>query len=145
MAAVVDPLDLPSTAAGPRRPDSPLCILLADDATAFARVLSLLLGRGGHEVRRVERATAAIELLGRAQPVDLLILDLNLPDGPSLAVFRAARARPHPPAVCVISGSALRAMQTAIPGAELYVEKAYVPEHLEEILAAARDRRTAAG
>jgi DNA-binding response OmpR family regulator len=101
----------------------------------------VLLGQGGHRVRRVERAGAAVEVLAGDAPVDLVILDLNLPDGPSVAVQRAARARPRAPTVCVVSGSDPGAMETEVPGADLYVEKAYVPERLERIYAAARARR----
>jgi two-component system OmpR family response regulator len=114
--------------------------LLVDDATAFATVLGVLLVQAGHVVHRVERAAAAVEALAGAAPVDLVILDLNLPDGPSAEVLRAAQARTHPPAVCVVSGSDPHSMQAEVPGADLYVEKAYVPEHLERIYAAARTR-----
>jgi CheY-like chemotaxis protein len=124
-------------------PAAPLRILLVDDATAFATVLGVLLAQGGHQVRRLERARPAIEVLTGDEPVDLVILDLNLPDLPSLDVLRAAQARPHPPAVCLVSGSDPRAMQSEAPGADLYVEKAYVPEQLERIFALARARQPA--
>lgn len=119
---------------------APLEILLVDDSTAFATVLGVLLGQGGHRVRRVEWAAAAVEVLRGHAPVDLVILDLNLPDRPSTEVLRAARARPRGPAVCVVSGSDPASMETGAPGADLYVEKAYVPEQLERIYATARGR-----
>jgi CheY-like chemotaxis protein len=122
-------------------PAAPLRILLVDDATAFATVLGVLLTQGGHQVHRVERAGPAVELLAGDEPVDLVILDLHLPDLPSVEVLRAAQARPHPPAVCVVSGSDARAMQSEVPGADLYVEKAYVPEQLERLFALALARQ----
>jgi signal transduction histidine kinase/DNA-binding response OmpR family regulator len=123
--------------------EAPLRILLVDDATAFATVLGVLLRQAGHSVNRVERAKAGIDILTSDEPVDLVILDLNLPDGPSIDVLRAARNRATPPAVCVVSGSAPAAMQHEVPGADLYAEKAYVPERLEQIFAAARRRQGA--
>ena len=36
-------------------------------------------------------------------------------------------------------------METGVPGADLYVEKAYVPEQLERIYAAAGARRGSSG
>ena len=36
-------------------------------------------------------------------------------------------------------------MQESVPGADLYVEKAYVPEQLEQIFAVARARLAGAG
>ena len=47
---------LAQAAGGPTPAPSPLRILLVDDATAFATVLGVLLGQGGHQVQRVERA-----------------------------------------------------------------------------------------
>ena len=112
-----------------------------DDSAAFASVLAVLLAQGGHRVRRVERVAAALAALRADGGIDLVILDLNLPDGPSAAVLAAARERPRGPAVCVVSGSDPAAMEDGVPGADLYVEKAYVPEQLERIYAAARARR----
>jgi CheY-like chemotaxis protein len=149
LAALAKPAELPAlrlALARALRPAAaaPLRILLVDDATAFATVLAMLLGQGGHTVRRVERAGAALEALASDDPVDLVILDLNLPDRPSVDVLAAARARASapggPPAVCVVSGSAPQAMREEAPGADLYVEKARVPDHLEQIFATARRR-----
>ena len=94
-------------------------------------------GRAGTGCAASSGPRAAVEALAGEAPVDLVILDLNLPDGPSVDVLRAARARPRAPAVCVVSGSDPGAMETEVPGADLYVEKAYVPEQLERIYAAA--------
>ena len=149
LLALAKPAELPALRAAlaralrPAAAAAPLEILLVDDAAAFATVLGVLLGQGGHRVRRVERAAAAVEALAGEAPVDLVILDLNLPDRPSVDVLRAARARPRGPAVCVVSGSDPASMETGVPGADLYVEKAYVPEQLERIYAAARARRAA--
>jgi signal transduction histidine kinase/DNA-binding response OmpR family regulator len=96
--------------------DTPLRVLLVDDATAFASVLSVLIGQGGHTVQRVETATAAIELLSGSTELDLIMLDLNLPDRHSKDVLDAARARQRSPVVCVTSGSAPHAMQREVPG-----------------------------
>jgi signal transduction histidine kinase/CheY-like chemotaxis protein len=121
--------------------DEPLRVLLVDDATAFASVLSVLIGQGGHTVKRVETAGAAIAAIAADAPYDLIMLDLNLPDLPSAEVLTAARAKERSPVVCVASGSAPHAMQREVPGADLYVEKAYVTEQLEQILRSAAERR----
>jgi CheY-like chemotaxis protein len=148
LLALAKPVELPvlrRALAQALRPAAaePLRILLVDDSAAFGAVLAILLGQGGHTVRRVERAAPALAVLRGDEPVDLVLLDLNLPDAPSAEVLRAARARPRPPAVCVVSGSAPAAMRAEAPGADLYAEKAYVPERLEELFAAARRRRAA--
>ena len=69
---------------------------------AFATVLGVLLGQGGHRGHAASSGRAAVEALAGTAPVDLVILDLNLPDRPSVEVLRAARARPRGPAVCVV-------------------------------------------
>ena len=120
---------------------APLRVLLVDDAVAFASVLSVLIGQDGHTVQRVETAGAAIDLFTSGERFDLVMLDLNLPDRPSAEVLAAARASASAPVVCVASGSAPHAMQREVPGADLYVEKAYVTEQLERILQTAQDRR----
>jgi signal transduction histidine kinase/DNA-binding response OmpR family regulator len=145
LAALAKPAEVPAlrrALAQALRPAAPppLRILLVDDAAAFATVLGILLTQAGHTVHRVERAQAGIDVLRGDEPVDLLILDLNLPDRPSLDVFEAARSRPHSPAVCVVSGSDPGSMRSAVPGADLHVEKAQVPDQLERIFAAARKR-----
>src|SRR5581483_7627692 len=122
----------------------PLHILLVDDADAFASVFAILLRQAGHAVERVGRGAEALELLRSGTPIDLLILDLNLPDLPSIMVLEAARARPHPPAVCVVSGSDPGSMRSQLPGADLYVEKSKVPDALEAIYTVARRRHASA-
>ncbi len=121
--------------------ETPLRVLLVDDAAAFASVLAVLIGQDGHTVRRAATAGEAIAVLEGGEPVDLVMLDLNLPDLPSARVLAAARARSSPPVVCVASGSAPHAMQREAPGADLYVEKAYVTEQLEQILTTATRRK----
>jgi signal transduction histidine kinase/DNA-binding response OmpR family regulator len=145
-ASLAKPAELPQLRAALARvlvpaEAPPLHILLVDDAAAFAAVLGILLGQGGHLVHRVQRAREAIASLSGDEPIDLVILDLNLPDLPSIEVLRAARARARRPFVCVVSGSDPGSMQREVPGADLYVEKAYVPERLDEIYAGARQRR----
>jgi signal transduction histidine kinase/DNA-binding response OmpR family regulator len=125
--------------------EAPLHVLLVDDAAGFASVLSVLIGQRGHSVQRVETVGAALAALETEVPLDLIILDLNLPDRPSLEVLVASRKRARPPVVCVASGSAPRAMQREVPGADLYVEKAYVSEQLEHILTAARRQKGVIG
>jgi DNA-binding response OmpR family regulator len=118
----------------------PLQVLLVDDSAAFAAALAMLIGQHGHVVTRVERAAAGVEAL-RSGAFDLVVVDLGLPDLPSSAVLAAARAAVSHPCVCVVSGSAQGAMEQAVPGADLYVEKVQVSERLDDIIRAAWDRR----
>ena len=61
-------------------------ILIADDDAHIVRVLSMWLGRHGHEVVTARNGEAALETLDGTS-VDLIISDMNMPvlDGAGLA------------------------------------------------------------
>ncbi|MAG36372.1 MAG: hypothetical protein CL878_09025 [Dehalococcoidia bacterium] len=126
--------------------ERPLRILLVDDSAGFAQALALLLGHDGHLVEQVERGSEAVDALKdtQRQGFDLVLLDLNLPDVPAQAVVAAARRLTPRPGVCVMSGSDETRMQSAAPDADLYVEKAVVPERLEAIYTLANRQETVA-
>jgi signal transduction histidine kinase/CheY-like chemotaxis protein len=121
------------------RGDGPLRVLIVDDSTAFAAVLAMLIGQGGHAVERVERAEVGLAALAAAAH-DLVLVDLGLPDRPAADVVAAAREAPGRPLVCVVSGSAVAEMERGAPGADCYVEKVRVPERLDELVERARRR-----
>ncbi len=60
---------------------APLQVLLLEDDPVIARALSRSLRQAGHTVTVVERCQRAREL---RQEFDVAVLDLELPDGPSL-------------------------------------------------------------
>jgi DNA-binding response OmpR family regulator len=78
-------------------------ILLVDDERHVRRALARSLEASGHIVTEAERGVDALALLGR-DPVDLLVLDVNLPDMSGWDVLRTAQARRlQSPPVVVIS------------------------------------------
>jgi DNA-binding response OmpR family regulator len=66
--------------------------LLVEDDEVLRSVMQRSLSDAGH---RVDGAATAAEArhLWRVQPVDAVLLDLNLPDGSGLAILRDARGR----------------------------------------------------
>ncbi|HWS37983.1 MAG TPA: response regulator transcription factor [Actinoplanes sp.] len=64
-------------------------ILLVEDDRRVGAVMTSMLQRRGYAVEHAATATAALE----AAPADLVLLDLNLPDGDGLDVCRTLRAR----------------------------------------------------
>ena len=60
-----------------------------EDDRRVSTVMISMLQRRGYEVEHAATATAALE----AAPCDLVLLDMNLPDGDGLDVCRALRAR----------------------------------------------------
>jgi two-component system response regulator HydG len=72
-------------------------ILLADGDGEFARQASTLLARAGHRLVSTDRGVVALERL-RAQPFDLALVNLSLPDGSGIDVLRQMKvASPETP------------------------------------------------
>jgi DNA-binding response OmpR family regulator len=77
-------------------------VLVVEDDPAIARVLSLLLDRGGRVVVRAEDGSAGVALFDVEAP-DLVVLDLALPGLDGWAVLRHIRAAGSVPVVIVTS------------------------------------------
>ncbi len=67
-------------------------ILIADDDAHIVRVLSMWLGRHGHQVVTARNGEDALAMLDRA-PVDLIISDMNMPVVDGVGVVRAVREK----------------------------------------------------
>ena len=75
-------------------------VLLVEDHPLVVDALTILLESGGHEVRTAESVSSAVRQ-ALAAPVDVLLLDLTLPDGHGLDVLDRLRAADASPAVSV--------------------------------------------
>jgi len=118
-------------------------ILLVEDDPDLARGVRFNLEHDGHAV--VHAATAAAARANRTEAIDLVLLDLNLPDGDGLELLREWRAAAiEVPVLCLTA----RAQETDVVmglglGADDYLKK---PFGLSELLArvgALLRRRTA--
>jgi DNA-binding response OmpR family regulator len=113
-------------------------ILVVEDEDSIAEPLVAGLRREGFEVSRAATATAALE----AEPSDVVLLDLRLPDGDGFDVCRALRARSDVPIIVVTArgGESDRVVGLEL-GADDYVVK---PFGLRELIARIRavTRRT---
>jgi DNA-binding response OmpR family regulator len=104
-------------------------VLLVEDDARVAAALAAALRRRGHEV--VHSPTAADALA--AEPVDLVLLDLNLPDGDGIEVCRAIRRRDESVAIIAVTARAeerdrVIGLRT---GADDYVVKPYSMAELD--------------
>lgn len=109
-------------------------ILVADDSPTMRRMVMAVLGRIP-QVRFVEASSGleAIEQL-TVQRVDLVILDLNMPDMHGLDVLRFVRSqegyRGLPILVLTTRGSEGSREEALAAGASRYVTKPFVPDDL---------------
>jgi len=98
-------------------------VLLVEDDARVAAALATALRRRGHDVVHAPTAESALA----ADPVDLVLLDLNLPDGDGIDVCRALRRRDDSVAIIAVTARAeerdrVVGLQT---GADDYVVKPY--------------------
>jgi DNA-binding response OmpR family regulator len=113
-------------------------VLLVEDDDAIAEPLAQGLGREGLDVERVATGEAALA----AGPVDLVLLDLGLPDLDGLEVCRQLRARSGVPVIVITArGEELDRVLGLELGADDYVVK---PFGFRELMARIRavTRRT---
>lgn len=80
-------------------------LLIVDDEASMRRLYSRLFAGCGYDVR-VAGTLAEAESLASGKRFDLVITDLNLPDGSGTEVIRAARKHGGAARAVLVSGSA---------------------------------------
>jgi CheY-like chemotaxis protein len=94
-------------------PSTPAClrtILIADDEAETRGLVSDYLALRGYVVVCVGTTSDAVTLLGQLT-VDLVLLDLLMPDGDGRCVLAAARQLTRIPPVLFLTGCALRRLE----------------------------------
>lgn len=113
-------------------------ILIVEDTPASLQLLSDLLTHAGYTVRRARDGKIAL-LSAQAQPPELILLDVRMPDIDGYEVCRRLKADPRTHDVPVIFLSALRETEDKVLafqlGAADYISKPYQPD---EVLARVR-------
>ncbi|WP_028568648.1 response regulator transcription factor [Salinispora tropica] len=120
-----------------RRPDGqPVRVLVVDDESTLADLLSMALRYEGWQVRTASNGMAALSAARQFQP-DAVVLDVMLPDLDGFAVLR--RLREVAPTVPVLFLTARDAVEDRVAGLTVggddYVTK---PFSLEEVIARLR-------
>ncbi len=100
------------------------CILIIDDDTQIRKLLERLAGRSGHEVHTAADLREGLEK-ARSLAVDLVLLDVFLPDGDGLEALPRFRTLRSAPEVIILTGrgSADGAEKAIRAGAWDYLEK----------------------
>lgn len=101
------PRDTATVAAGsPRRQAEPGTLLVIDDSAPSRELLGRYLGRQGHHVLSAASGREALEVLART-PVDLVFLDLVMPEMDGMELLRRIKSDPRLRAVPVIMVSGI--------------------------------------
>jgi two-component system response regulator PilR (NtrC family) len=118
-------------------------VLVCDDEASLREMLQILLRREGYRVDVVDGVHAARDRLGSADPYDVVITDLVMPDGTGMEVLDAVRARSADTQILMITayattGQAVEAMRR---GAYDYVQKPFRNHELLATLEKALEKR----
>ena len=110
-------------------------ILLVDDDQAVQRLVTMTLGTTDFEVMVASDGATALEM-AHAQPPDLVLLDVMMPDLDGFGVAAELRARPETADVTIIMltarGSADDLAQSRALGVKEHFIKPFSPLHLLE-------------
>ncbi|CCA89974.1 response regulator transcription factor [Novosphingobium sp. PP1Y] len=110
-------------------------VLIVDDEAAIRRLLEAILSRAGHDVIAAPNAASALSALDRGN-VDVILLDLGLPDRDGLEVIAAVRQRSPIPIIVLTARHETAEKISALDlGADDYVTK---PFDSDELLARLR-------
>ena len=106
-------------------------VLVADDDPQILKLFARILSRGGFSVTAVGSGDAAIKVL-QDGPVDLLVLDLNMPPPDGFELLKSLRAKRPGLRILVISGYMQGALLKAseILGATASLSKIDAPKLL---------------
>jgi len=120
-------------------------ILIVEDDDRVARGLATALTRHGYDVRRAATAADALAVADSPDSVDLVLLDLGLPDADGLDVCRKLRRRNSVAVIAVTARAEERDRIVGLrSGADDYVVKPFgIGELLARIEAVARRTRPA--
>jgi two-component system KDP operon response regulator KdpE len=115
---------------------APLRVLVIDDEPPIRKLLRVGLSAHGYQTLEASNGKTALELL-REQPLDLIILDLGLPDMQGHELLRTMRARNDSVPIVVLSSrdDETGKVQALDCGADDYVTK---PFGMDELLARMR-------
>jgi class 3 adenylate cyclase/CheY-like chemotaxis protein len=121
-----------ASAGTPPRP----AILVVDDVEGNRDILARRLARQGYEIHTADGGRAALDLLA-ARPVDLVLLDVMMPDLDGYTVLERMKGDPRLRHIPVVMISALDEMDSVVRCIQLGAED-YLPKPFDAVLLQAR-------
>jgi adenylate cyclase len=111
-------------------------ILVVDDDVVSRKLLVRMLEQEGHEARTAENGREALEL-ARADPPDVVLLDIVMPELDGISVLEAMKADSELQHVPVIMISAVDELESVVHCIEIGAED-YLPKPFDVVLLRAR-------
>jgi DNA-binding response OmpR family regulator len=119
-------------------------VLLIEDDSRLAAMVDEYLGKAGFHVLHADSGARGLALHGR-EPVDVVILDLMLPDADGLDICRQIRARSNSPILMLTArGDPMDRVVGLEMGADDYLPKPFEPRELLARLRAILRRKSSA-
>ncbi len=117
-------------------------LLIVDDEQSYRQLLSLVFDGDNHSIRTAMNGREAMELL-RAEPADVIITDVKMPDMNGIELLRSARELL--PDVGIVLMTAFATVETAREafklGADDFIQKPFDVEELKIIVKKSLDRQ----
>ena len=118
-------------------------LLIVDDEQSYRQLLTLVFEGNGHTIRTAMNGREAIEML-KAEPTEVIITDVRMPDMDGIELLRAARE--FLPDIGVVLMTAFATVDTAREafklGADDFIQKPFDVEELKIIVKKAFERQT---
>jgi two-component system, OmpR family, response regulator len=113
------------------RPQSIDRLLVVDDDQDISEMLVEQLASAGYDVQSASSVGTARDVLSREQ-IDLIVLDLTLPDGDGLSLCRELRAQGHDALIVMVTArdAAPDRVTGLATGADDYIAKPFDPQEL---------------
>jgi DNA-binding response OmpR family regulator len=109
-------------------------ILVVDDEPHIGRIIQFKLEQGPYDVLMSHDGIAALEILRRNDPIDLVLLDIMLPRLGGLELLAQLRRIPHrrdtPVIMLTAKGNETDRTQAEALGADDFVVKPFSPKRL---------------
>ncbi|HUK15832.1 MAG TPA: response regulator [Bryobacteraceae bacterium] len=116
-------------------------VLVVDDSAAIRKILQRVLRQTGMAIRTIHEAGDGQEALAvlKAQRVDLVLTDINMPKMDGLQLLAAIKAEPEwhalPVVMITTEGGEAKVSEAVRLGAAGYVRKPFTADQIKEKLA----------
>ncbi|WP_187646926.1 response regulator transcription factor [Nitrosophilus labii] len=107
-------------------------IVILEDEAGLSYAIKLLLEANGHTVYNFDTIDMFIKQIDSIKPIDLIILDISLPDGNALKMLKSFPQIKEESKILIISGhTEIENIRTSFElGAEDFIKKPFNPEEL---------------